>query len=87
MTLQYGEKVKIKYSRALLELGLCELVTRKATVEKPVLNSRGKLRGAFVIPASGRLKGEEWYIPIQSIECFSSIEQMRTLGIIKKTIM
>lgn len=85
--MQQGEIVKIKYSKALLQLGLCELVNRKAQVTKVVYNKRNKERGAFLIPQSGRLKGEEWFIPIQSIESDETINRLRNKGILKSTIL
>lgn len=85
--MQQGEIVKIKYSKALLQLGLCELVSRKAQVTKVVYNKRNKERGAFLIPQSGRLKGEEWFIPIQSIESAETINRLRNKGILKSTIL
>lgn len=85
--IQQGEIVEIKYSKALLELGLCELVTRKAQVTKIVYNKRNKEKGAYVIPKTGRLKDEEWYIPIQSIESRESINKLRNKGILKSMIL
>lgn len=85
--MQQGEIVKIKYSKALLQLGLCELVSRKAQVTKVVYNKRNKERGAFLIPQSGRLKGEEWFIPIQSIESAETTNRLRNKGILKSTIL
>lgn len=85
--MQQGEIVKIKYSKALLQLGLCELVSRKAQITKVVYNKRNKERGAFLIPQSGRLKGEEWFIPIQSIESAETINRLRNKGILKSTIL
>ncbi len=85
--IQQGEIVRIKYSKPLLQLGLCELVTREAQVTKVVYNQRNKERGAFVIPQTGKLKGEEWYIPIQSIESVSSINRLRNKGLLKSTII
>lgn len=85
--IQQGEIVKIKYSKILLQLRLCELVTRKAQITKVVYNKRNKIKGAYLIPQSGRLKDEEWYIPIQSIESLSDINKMRNNEILKHTIL
>lgn len=85
--IQQGEIVKIKYSRALLELGLCELVTREAQVTKVLYNRRKKERGAYLIPQSGRLKGEEWFIPIQSIESIDRISKLRNCIILNSTLL
>lgn len=85
--IQQGEIVKIRYSKALLQLGLCELVTREAQVTKVVYNPRNKEKGAYVRPQTGRLKDEEWYIPIQSIESASEINRLRNKSLLKSTIM
>ena len=85
--IQQGEIVEIKYSRALLELGLCKLVTRKAQVTKIVYTKRNKEKGAYVIPQTGRLKDEEWYIPIQSINSLAEINKLRNKGILKSTLL
>ena len=85
--IQQGEIVKIKYSKALLELGLCELVTREAQVTKVLYNRRKKERGAYLIPQSGRLKGEEWFITIQSIESIDRINKLRNCLILNSTLL
>lgn len=85
--IQQGEIVKIKYSKALLELRLCELVTREAQITKVVYNKRNKVKGAYLIPKTGRLKDEEWYIPIQSIESVSELNKLRNREIMKHTIL
>lgn len=86
MMVQQGETVRIKYSRALLRLGLCELVTREAQVTKVLYTKCNKVRGAYVIPLTGRLKGE-WYIPIQSIGGLDEINRLRNRSILKSTIL
>lgn len=85
--IQQGEIVRIKYSKVLLQLRLCELVTREAQVVKIVYNEKGKESGAFVILRTGRLKGQEWYIPIQSIESISTMNRVRNKGILKSTFI
>lgn len=85
--MQQGEIVKIIYSKALLQLHLCELVGRKAQVTKIVYNKRDKERGVYLIPQSGRLKGEEWFIPIQSIESVETLNKMRNKGILTSTFL
>lgn len=85
--IQQGEIIKIKYSKLLLQLGLCELVTRKAQVTKVIYNKRNKIKGAYVIPQSGRLKDEEWYIPAPSIESMDDLNKLRNKGILKSTIL
>ena len=83
--LQQGEIVKIKYSKALLQLGLCELVTREAQLTKILYNKRNKEKGAYVIPKTGKVKDEEWFIPIQSIESLAGLNRLRNKGILKST--
>lgn len=82
-----GDLVKIKYSEELEEMGLRELTRRKGLVTDLVFNDRGKCRGVYLIPRTGKFKNEEWYIPIQSIESSDTIDALRTVEIIKKVIL
>lgn len=85
--LQEGDKIKIKYTKALLMLDLCELVTRSAVVTKVLYNDKKKPKGAYVKPDNGRLKDKEVYVPIQSIESEDYIKSLRTKCLIKQTIL
>lgn len=84
--LRTGDIVKIIYSKQLLFLDLCELVSREAIVSH-IVKKDGKVKGAYVIPQSGRLKDEDWFIPIQSIESVDKIDKLRTLVIMKQTTL
>ena len=77
--LKNGDFVKIRYSKELLMLDLCELVTRKAMVTKVTR------KGAYVLPLSGKLGGEELYISMSAIESRDKTDKMRSKEIIKHT--
>lgn len=85
--IQNGEIIKIKYSKALLFADLCELVGREAMVTKVVHEQKNKVKGVCAIPQSGRLKGQDLFIPAASIECIDDINKARTLCILKSTIL
>lgn len=85
--LKPGDIVKIIYSDELRALGLNELVKRKGIITAVVKLPNGRLRGAYFRPKSGRLRNEEWFIPIQSIESDEQIYRLKTFGILKKTIL
>lgn len=82
-----GDFVKIKYSSKLLQLGLCELVNRFGQVTKIVRDKHDRVAGAFIIPNTGRLKNDEWYIPVQSIESVETLNRIRNKGILKQTVL
>lgn len=86
--LQQGQKIKIVYSRQLLELGLCELVTREAMVTQVLYVKKSKrIKGVYAIPQSGRLKNEEWYIPIQSVDNVLRNQKKDAYKLMKTTIL
>lgn len=83
--IQNGEVIKIRYSKALLFTDLCELVGREAIVTKVVHERKNRVKGVCAIPQSGRLKGQDLFIPAASIVCIDELKQARALGIIKTT--
>lgn len=83
--IQNGEIIKIRYSKALLFADLCELVGREAMVTKVVHERKNRVKGVCAIPSSGRLKGQDLFIPAASIVCVDELKRMRTLGIMKTT--
>ncbi len=83
--IQNGELIKIKYSRALLFADLSELVGREAMVTKVVHERKNRIKGVNAIPQTGRLKGQDVFIPAASIVCVDDIKRMRTLAILKAT--
>lgn len=85
--IQNGVVIKIKYSKALLFADLCELVGREAIVTKVVHERKDRIKGVCAIPQTGRLKGQDLFIPAASIVCVDDIKKARTLGILKTTIL
>lgn len=83
--IQNGETIKIRYSKALLFADLCELVGREAMVTKVVHERKNRVKGVCAIIQSGRLRGQDLFIPAASIVCIDDIKKMRTLGILKNT--
>lgn len=83
--IQNGEIIKIKYSKALLFADLCELVGREAMVTKVVHERVNRVKGVCAIPQSGRLAGQDLFIPAASIVCIDDIKRLRTLSIMKTT--
>lgn len=79
--LKNGEFVKIKYSNELLQLDLCELVTRTVMVTKVMP------KGAYVLVLTGRLKGQERYIPNSSIISKEGMDKLRANEIIRHALL
>lgn len=82
-----GDIVKIKYTKELESIGLAELAGRKAMIAMIVMDDNGKRKGIYAIPRTGKFKGEEWYIPISSVESEDRIDYLRSKEIIKKTVL
>lgn len=86
MILQSGQIIRIKYSKALLMLDLCELVTRNAVVSAIVKNDEGRDCGVYAFIKTGRLRDKEVYIPIQSVESIEMLNKKKSDKLIKNTI-
>lgn len=76
-----GDFVRIRYSKELLFLDLCELVTRDVMVTKVTR------KGTYVLPLSGRLKGKEWFVPFSSIQSKDSLDKLRSNEIIRHALL
>lgn len=85
--IQNGEIIKIKYSKALLFADLCELVGREAMVTKVVHERKDRVKGVCAIPQTGRLSGQDLFIPAASIVCVDDLNRMRKLSILKTTTL
>lgn len=83
--IQRGDIIKIRWSKALLMLDLCELVTREAIVTEVVYKHDKIISGVKIIPQTGRLANKEVFIPAASIVCMEQIAKARTMGILKTT--
>jgi len=79
--LKNGNFIRIKYSKELLMRDLCELVTRNAMVTR-VTNG-----GAYVLPLSGRLKGQNIFIPNSSIQSQVELRQLRANEVVRHTLL
>lgn len=83
--LRIGDKITIRNSKNLAKKGLNVLVDKTGTVTK-IINSQGRLLGVYAdIKVMRRIRNH--YIPIESIEGPDSINRVRTLSIIKATIL
>jgi len=60
---------------------LIKLVSQRGFVTK--INVKGRTPGAFVLINIGKSAGEEWYIPLQSIQSQESVDKMRNLSMLK----
>ena len=85
MMLKIGDKITIRHSIQLAKKGNSMLVNKSGVVTK-VICSNGKLLGAFAdIKVMRRVKN--YYIPSESIEGPESINRVRTLSILKTTVL
>lgn len=83
--LNKGDKITIRSSKWLIEKGLRCLFNKKGIVTK-ILTVDGKLVGAFV-DVKVQKKIKNYYVPSDSIEGIESISRMRTLSLLKDTVL
>lgn len=81
--LKDGDEVRIVYSAKLMDMKLVTLVGQRGVVTKII--RRKKNSGAYVKVTKGRSAGEEWFIPLASIQTQEALNRMRSLGLIKST--
>lgn len=80
-----GDEITIRYSKKLEQNGNSLLTNRTGTVTR-ILYAGGNLIGAYVdVKVMRRIRN--FYIPISSIEGPDVINQMRSLSILKSTIL
>lgn len=83
--LKVGDRVTIRYSKKLEQNGNSLLTNRTGVVTR-ILFTGGNLTGAYVdVKVMRRVRN--YYIPISSIEGPDLINKMRTLSILKSTIL
>lgn len=83
--LKVGDEITIRYSKKLEQHGNSLLTNRTGIVTR-ILFSGGNLIGAYVdVKVMRRVRN--YYIPICSIEGPEVINKMRTLSILKSTIL
>lgn len=83
--LKVGDRVTIRYSKKLEQNGNSLLTNRTGVVTR-ILFTGGNLTGAYVdVKVMRRVRN--YYIPISSIEGPDLINKMRTLSILKSTVL
>lgn len=83
--LKVGDQITIRYSKKLEQNGNSLLTNRTGVVTR-ILFTGGNLIGAYVdVKVMKRVRN--FYIPISSIEGPDIINKMRTLSILKSTIL
>lgn len=83
--LKVGDRVTIRYSKKLEQNGNSFLTNRTGIVTR-ILFTGGNLTGAYVdVKVMRRVRN--YYIPISSIEGPDLINKMRTLSILKSTVL
>jgi hypothetical protein len=83
--LKVGDRVTIRYSKKLEQNGNSLLTNRTGIVTR-ILFTGGNLTGAYVdVKVMRRVRN--YYIPISSIEGPDLINKMRTLSILKSTVL
>lgn len=83
--LKVGDRVTIRYSKKLEQNGNSLLTNRTGIVTR-ILLTGGNLTGAYVdVKVMRRVRN--YYIPISSIEGPDLINKMRTLSILKSTVL
>lgn len=83
--LKVGDRVTIRYSKKLEQNGNSLLTNRTGIVTR-ILFTGGNLTGAYVdVKVMRRVRN--YYIPISSIEGPELINKMRTLSILKSTVL
>lgn len=83
--LKVGDQITIRYSKKLEQNGNSLLTNRTGVVTR-ILFTGGNLTGVYVdVKVMRRIRN--YYIPISSIEGPDTINKMRTLSILKSTIL
>lgn len=83
--IKIGDKITVRNSKELARKGLNVLVNKTGMVTK-VLKSQGGVIGVYAdVKVMRRVRN--YYIPIESIEGPDSINRVRSLSILKSTIL
>ena len=83
--IKIGDKVTIRNSKELARKELNVLVNKTGVVTK-VLISQGRILGVYAdVKVMRRVRN--YYIPVESIEGPDSINRVRSLSILKSTIL
>lgn len=83
--LKIGDEITIRYSKKLAQNGN-NMLTNKTGIVTRVLVTGGNMVGAYVdVKVMRRIRN--YYIPISSIEGPEEINKIRTLSILKSTVL
>lgn len=83
--LKTGDEITIRYSKKLAQNGN-NMLTNKTGIVTRVLMAGGNMVGAYVdVKVMRRIRN--YYIPISSIEGPEEINKIRTLSILKSTVL
>lgn len=83
--LKTGDEITIRYSKKLAQNGN-NMLTNKTGIVTRVLMTGGNMVGAYVdVKVMRRIRN--YYIPISSIEGPEEINKIRTLSILKSTVL
>lgn len=83
--LKVGDQITIRYSKKLEQNGNSLLTNRTGTITR-ILFTGGNLTGVYAdVNVMRRIRN--FYIPISSVEGPDIINKMRTLSILKSTIL
>lgn len=80
-----GTIVKIAYCKKLQEFDLVFLVGQTACISECRFDNV-KNPGAFCIITKGVNKGEEWFIPLRSLQTKETINRLRSANVLKQLI-
>lgn len=84
-TLKVGDTITIRYSKKLAQNGNNLLVNRTGVVTR-ILTSNGDVVGVYADVMVMR-RARNFYIPVCSIDGSEEINRMRSLSILKSTIL
>ena len=76
-----NEEVRIIYSNELAKMRLMNLVSQRGIVTK--VKPNGKTPGVFVLIHAGKSAGEEWFVPMQSVQTKGDLDRIRNFGMLK----
>lgn len=82
--LKNGDTVTIAYSKDLALLELEELVGKEAIVTQ-IVKKDNRVKGVYLVPLTGKLRRQEWFIPIKSIKSQAAVDRMRSEQMLKQT--
>lgn len=78
--LKEGDKVRVVYSSALIDMKLMFLCGQRGTVVR--CHFMNKTPGAEIYIEKGKSAGEEWFVPLQSIQSEFSVDKIRKISML-----